>query len=72
MIEVSTPGVWYPGQTEEELEEEIELMLLRSKATNAFVTGQVDADFFLNFLHESGVDIFSAAEEWNLGDGIIT
>lgn len=71
MIEISTPGIWFPGQTEEELNEEVELMMLRSKATQAFIKGEVDADFFLNFLHESGVDIFAASEEWNLVNGII-
>lgn len=71
MINVATPGIWYPGQSDEEFEEEIQLMLLRSQATKAFIEGEIDADFFLNFLHESGIDIFAASEEWSLNDGII-
>lgn len=71
MINIATPGIWYPEQSNEEFEEEIELMLLRSQATKAFIEGEVDADFFLNFLHESGINVFEASEEWNLGDGII-
>lgn len=71
MLNFATPAIWYPGQTEEEADEEIDLMMLRANATAAFLKGEVDADFFLNFLHESGIDVFAAAEEWNLGDGII-
>jgi len=71
MIHLATPAIWYPGQTEEEVGEEIKLMMLRADVTASFLKGEVDTDFFLNFLHESGIDIFAAAEEWNLDDGII-
>ncbi len=71
MLLLATPAIWYPGQTEEEAEEEIDLMMLRANATATFLKGEVDADFFFNFLHESGIDIFAASQEWNLEDGII-
>lgn len=71
LIQLATPAIWYPEQSEEEAQEEIDMMMLRANATAAFLKGDVDADFFLNFLHESGIDIFAAAEEWNLDDGII-
>jgi len=71
MLDISTPAIWYPGQSDEEEQEEIQSMMLRANATQAFLKGEIDADFFLNFLHELGLDVFSVSEEWNLGDGII-
>lgn len=71
LIQLATPAIWYPEQSEEEIEEEISLMMLRANATAAFLKGEVDADFFLNFLHESGIDVFAASEEWDLNNGII-
>ena len=71
LFRLSTPAIWYPEQSEEDFQEEINLMLTRVNATDAFLKGEVDADFFLNFLHESGIDVFEAAEEWSLNDGII-
>lgn len=71
LVQLATPAIWYPDQSEEDFSEEIASMLVRVKATESFLKGEVDADFFLNFLHESGIDVFEAAEEWNLDDGII-
>lgn len=71
LTQLSTPAIWYPEQSEADFFEEVASMLVRVKATEAFLKGEVDADFFLNFLHESGVDVFEAAEEWSLDDGII-
>lgn len=71
LVQLATPAIWYPEQLEEDFQEEINLMLTRVNATEAFLKGEVDADFFLNFLHESGIDVFEAAEEWSLDDGII-
>lgn len=71
LTQLATPAIWYPKQSEADFEEEIASMLVRAKATDAFLKGEVDADFFLNFLHESGIDVFEASEEWNLDDGII-
>lgn len=36
MIHLATPAIWYPGQTEEESSEEIDLMMLRANATDCF------------------------------------
>lgn len=66
-----TPGIWYPGQSEKEWEEEVELMILRANATDAFSRGEVDADWFLNFLHELGTDVFTAAEGWAQDEQLI-
>ena len=71
MLDISTPAIWYPGQSELDLHEETELMLLRAKATDAFWKGEIDADYFLNFLSEMGIDVFEAGEEWNLSDVIV-
>jgi hypothetical protein len=68
-INFSTPAIWYPGQSGENLQEEIELMLVRTKWTQAFLVGEIHADTFLDFLDEQGFDIFDlAANEWSLGD----
>jgi hypothetical protein len=67
MLDVRTPAIWFPGQTQEESE----LMLLRAKVTDAFLKGEVNADFFLNFLSEMGVDVFEASKTWDLANGFI-
>ncbi|ALF52963.1 hypothetical protein ACX27_09040 [Nostoc piscinale CENA21] len=70
MPNLSTPVLWYPGQTEVDLQEEIDLMLVRTKWTSSFLKGEIQADTFLDFLNEQGYDVFDLADDWGLGDGI--
>ena len=70
MLDLSTPVIWCPGETDEDIQEEIDLMMVRVKFTAAFIKGEIHADTFLDFLNETGHDIFDLAQDWNLGDGI--
>ncbi|WP_414620323.1 hypothetical protein [Calothrix sp. CCY 0018] len=66
-LDVSTPVVWYPGQTEAEFLEEITDMISRTNATQDFLTGKLDADAFLDFLVEDGYNVFDLDETcWNI------
>ena len=66
MNNLSTPAIWYPGQTSEEFEEELKLMVLRSQATSDFLQGRIAADDFLDFLNDAGFDVFDLAQNWGL------
>lgn len=63
---LATPAIWYPGQSELEYEEEIDLMLQRANMTAAFLRGEVHPDTFLDFLTEQEYDVFELAEDWEL------
>jgi hypothetical protein len=67
MINISTPAIWYPGQTDLELEEEIGLMMERSRMTGDLLNGTLETDVFLDMLDGQGFDVFDLAENcWNL------
>jgi hypothetical protein len=63
---LSTPVLWYPGQSECEFDEEVELMLARSQITADFLYGKIYPDTFLDFLDEQGFDVFELAHDWQL------
>ncbi|MBD2435822.1 hypothetical protein [Nostoc sp. FACHB-110] len=67
---LATPALWYPGQTSQEFEEEVALMLVRAQWTQAFLKGEIHPDTFLDFLDEQGHDVFDLADDWGLGDDI--
>ncbi|MEH2414479.1 hypothetical protein [Nostoc sp.] len=70
MLNLCTPAIWYPGQTDEDIQEEIDLMMVRAKYTSAFLKGEIHADTFLDSLDETGHDVFDLAQQWILGDDI--
>ncbi|WP_445626635.1 hypothetical protein [Nostoc sp. DSM 114167] len=63
---LETPAIWYPGQSQLEYEEEINLMLQRAQMTAAFLRGEVHPDTFLDFLNEQEFDVFELADNWEL------
>lgn len=67
-LNLATPAIWYPGQSDEDVQEEIDLMMVRAKYTAAFLKGEIAADTFLDFLDEVGFDVFDIAENWGLVD----
>lgn len=70
MIDVSTPAIWYPGQSDQDFEEELSLMMSRAAFTRDFLQGLVTPEQFLDFLNDDGFDIFELADKWDLGDGV--
>jgi hypothetical protein len=62
----ATPVIWYPGQSEVDFYEEIELMLVRAQITADFLQGGIHPDTFLDFLDEQGFDVFEVSEDWQL------
>lgn len=61
---LATPVIWYPGQSEVDFHEEIDLMLLRAQITADFLQGGIHPDTFLDFLDEQGFNVFEVAEDW--------
>ena len=70
MVNLSTPAIWYPGQSELDFEEEVDRMMLRAHVTRDFLQGTIAPDELLDFLDDEGFDIFELAEDWGLGDGV--
>ncbi|MBD2519958.1 hypothetical protein H6G93_34455 [Nostoc sp. FACHB-973] len=70
MIDVSTPAIWYPGQSDLDFQEEVSQMMARAAFTRDFLQGNVTPGDFLDFLDDEGFDIFELAEDWGLGDDI--
>lgn len=64
---LATPALWYPGQDEGEWEFELEQTIARSRVTDAFLNGEVDPDWFLDYLAQDDLDPLEVAEEeWEL------
>ncbi|MEA5627567.1 hypothetical protein [Nostoc sp. UHCC 0251] len=70
MINLSTPAVWYPGQSDVDFKEEVSRMMSRAYMTRDFLQGTIAPDQLLDFLDDEGFDIFELAEDWGLGDGV--
>ena len=62
----STPILWYPGQSEADFHEEIDLMLVRAQITADFLQGEIHPDTFLDFLDEQGFNVFELVEDWQI------
>lgn len=69
-VDISIPAIWYPGQSDIEFDEELDLMLEWSARSRAFLNGDIPPDQLLDFINDQGFDVFEVAESWNLGDGI--
>ena len=63
----ATPALWIPGMEEGEWEEELRKMIARSELAHAFVSGDISPDDFMDGLHENGVDVIAASEDWEEG-----
>jgi hypothetical protein len=71
-INISVPVIWYPVQTKDEFEEELDLMMARSATVSDFLNGKIPPDHLLDFINDQGFDVLEVAEDWDLGDGIIS
>ncbi|MFN6450545.1 MAG: hypothetical protein RMX59_035160 [Nostoc sp. DedSLP05] len=66
-IDISTPIIWYPGQVDIDLDEEVTFMLERAKATSDLLNGTLETDVFLDMLDGQGFDVFDLAENcWTI------
>jgi hypothetical protein len=63
----ATPAIWLPGMDEAEWQAEIHKMVARSRLAHAFVTGEISPDDFMDGLHEHGVDVIAASDDWENG-----
>jgi hypothetical protein len=63
---LATPAIWYPGQSEAEWQEELDLMVKRSHVTSDFLQGKIAPDTFLDYLAEEYQDPLIVAEDWEL------
>lgn len=64
---LATPVIWYPGQSDEELEIEMARMIERSFAIRDFMQGQINWDDFLCLLQEHEIDAAAVEDGWESG-----
>lgn len=62
---IATPALWYPGQSEEEMQYEIHLMVQRSVATRQFLNGELDFCTFLDTLEANQIYMDGMIEAWS-------
>lgn len=63
-MNLATPAIWYPGQSDSEWQDELDRMVERSHITQAFLRGEIAPDTFLDYLAEEYQDPLIVAEEW--------
>lgn len=61
---LATPALWYPGQSEEDWQAEIEAMVDRAYVTAAFMRGEVETDSFLDYLAQEYADPMEISQSW--------
>jgi hypothetical protein len=59
---LARPAIWYPGQSQADWEEEIEVMLEVSNAVALFTSGRIDAVEYLDRVDAIGIDPLSIYE----------
>lgn len=63
-VDLSTPMLWYPGQSQEEFDDEFNLMMARARATADLLNGTIHPDTFLDLLADQHFDVLELGEEW--------
>lgn len=53
---LATPALWYPGQSQQDWEDEVDAMVERSYITDQFMKGNVETDSFLDYIAENFAD----------------
>lgn len=53
---LATPALWYPGQSQQDWEDEVDAMVERSYITDQFMKGNVETDSFLDYIAENFED----------------
>lgn len=59
VLDQESEVIIYEGQSEKEFQEFVVLNLAITKAKNDFLTGKLDSDAFLDFLDQSGFDVYA-------------
>lgn len=62
---IATPALWFPGQSEEETNHEIHLMVIRSVAQRQFLNGEIDFPAFLDILESAQVEMDGLIQGWS-------
>lgn len=68
---LAIPALWTPGMSEEQWQQELDRMLLRSQATQQFVDGTLSPDDFADVLAETGCNPHEVAELWEDGVSLL-
>lgn len=63
----ATPAIYLPDMNNEEWQEELNKMVVRSLITQKFTSGKITPDDFMDALDFLGVDVISCVDDWNDG-----
>lgn len=64
---IATPAIWTPDMSDDQWEEQLDLMLNRAIAAHEFITGRINGDDFADALHDYGFDPAQCFEHWDNG-----
>lgn len=62
----ATPAIWTPEKAGAEWEWEVEQMLIRADATEAWLQGELSVSDYLDLLDSQQIDVFSLPDYWGL------
>jgi hypothetical protein len=68
---LAVPMLWYPGQSQEESEQEISLMLQRSLAVQQLQSGTLSQEDFCDLLNDQGFFVEELLGVWGDGGALI-
>ena len=63
-VNFETPFIWTPGISLDEVEFEIDQMIDRAYARDAWLDGQISTSDFLDLLHDQDIDVFDLVDCW--------
>lgn len=64
------PALWFPGQNQEEWENEVRLHLFRAFARQDLLEGRIDPETYLDILDSQEYDAELLLEDWEIQLGM--
>lgn len=71
MTPLAVPMLWYPGQCQEEADQEIQLMIQRSRAVQQLQDGTLSDEDFCDLLNDQGYYVEDLLNIWGEGGTLI-
>jgi len=65
MSNFATPIIWHPD--DEDIEFQLDAMIDRAIATDAWLLNELPTMDFLDLLHSQGIDVYHLVDGWDAG-----
>lgn len=66
------PAIWTPDMNDGEWQDELDRMLLRSRLTHEFVSGNLSPNDFMDGLNDLNIDVYTVEDYWANGVSLLT